>query len=170
MFRSNFNISEERTRRWIRDRILENPNAILFMIYVNGKKVGNLGTDKFDEKTNSAELENYMKDPTFEFPGLMTIVERPYLKWMFDGLKLSKIVTHVFSDNDKIINVHIRCGGWRIAKVIPLKRVFTSDGWKWEKTELKSEDGFAERYFNKMEVTRKDLMKNFEDINYEILG
>lgn len=169
MFGTNFTISEERTKNWIKNRIIENHESFLAGIFIDDKLVGHMGVDKYNEKTNVAELENYMKDPLYNFPGLITIVERPFLKWLFDYLRLSKIVTHVFSDNYKIINVHLRCGGWTISKTITLKRIDTPDGWKWEKTELKSPDEIAERYFLEMEITRENLMKNFDDAKFEIL-
>ena len=37
-----------------------------------------------------------MKDPLCNLPGAMTIVEKVYLKWMFDDLKLSKITGFLF--------------------------------------------------------------------------
>jgi len=169
MFGTNFAISQERTKNWIKHSIIEKSDSFLAGICIDDKLVAHMGVDKYNEKTNVAELENYIKDPTYNFPGLITIVERPFLKWMFDYLKLSKIVTHVFSDNYKIINVHLRCGGWTISKAIPLKRIDIPDGWKWEKTELKSPDEIAERYFLEMEITRDNLMKNFGDTKFEIL-
>jgi len=168
MFGTDFKMSEERTRRWIRKDNLDNPDQILFMIYLEDKKIGNIGTNLYDEKTNSAELYNIMKDPNLNYPGLITTIEKVYLKWMFDGLKLSKIRGRLFSENYKMMNVHIRCG-WVIANVIPLKRKFTEDGLIWDEIELKSEDEWAERYNNAIELTRENLIKNFGDIKYEII-
>ena len=64
MFATNFKMSEKRTRRWIREKLLPDSGAILFIIYVENKKVGNIGSNLYDEKTNSAELDNMMKDPS----------------------------------------------------------------------------------------------------------
>lgn len=168
MFGTNFKMSKEKTKQWIKKDNLDNPDQILFMIYLEDKKIGNIGTNLYDEKTNSAELYNIMKDPNLNYPGLITTIEKVYLKWMFDGLKLSKICGRLFSDNYKMMNVHLRCG-WVIAGVIPLKRKFNENGWIWDKMELKSEDEWAERYNNAIELTRESLMKNFGDIKYEIL-
>ena len=52
MFATVFEVTERRTRIWIRKNILENPNCILFIIYVNGKMVGNVGIDKYNEENN----------------------------------------------------------------------------------------------------------------------
>ena len=167
MFGTVFEVSEKRTKVWIKKNILDNPNCILFLIYVNEKMVGNVGIDNYDEKSNSVELENYMKDPEFDFPGLMTIIERPFLKWIFEGLKVSKITTHIFSDNYKMLNIHARCGGWKTTDAIPLKRVITSDGWKWEKVRLKK-DELGERYYHRLEITRENFLKFNKDVKYKI--
>lgn len=167
MFATDFHMSEKKTKNWIKKNILENPDRILFMIYVDNKKIGNIGTALYDEKINSASLDNMMKDPNYTYPGIMTIVEKAYLKWMFDGLKLSKITGFLFSDNYKMMSIHKKCG-WIILKVIPVKHIITKDGSRWEKIASKSSNEVAERYFNIIELTRENLMKNFGNIEYKI--
>lgn len=168
MFASNFTISEELNKKWISQKRSISDQTILFIIYLDGVKVGNIGTNLFNEKENFAELDNMMKDPNCEEKGLMTIVEKVYLKWMFDYLKLSKIRGRLFTDNFKMLNVHLECG-WRIVDVLPLRREYTNDGWIWKETKLESENAFGERYFHLIELTKEKLMKNFGDINYEIM-
>ena len=168
MFGTNFEMSEERTKKWIQKNLRENPEWILFMIYVDGEKYGNMGSDLYDKKTNSAILDNIMKDPNQNYPGVMTVVEKTYLRWMFDGLKLSKITGDLFSDNYKMMNLHYKCG-WTIVDAVPLKRVFENGGWRWEKKELKSESEYGERYFFHLEITKERLMEKFGEIKYEIM-
>lgn len=169
MFGTNFEMSEERTKKWIQKNLNENPEWILFLIYVDNKKYGNMGTDLYDKTTNSAVLDNIMKDLKQNYPGLMTMVEKTYLRWMFDELKLSKITGDLFSDNYKMMNLHYKCG-WTISDVVPLKRVYTEDGWIWGKMELKSEEEYGERYFWHLEITKEKLMKKFGNIEYEVLN
>ena len=168
MFASNFRMNEERTKKWINQKRSTPDQSILFMIYLDGKKVGNIGADMFNENENSVELDNMMKDPNCHESGLMTIVEKVYLKWMFDNLKLSKICGRLFTDNFRMLNAHLACG-WKIIDVFPMKKELTDDGWIWKETKLQSEDEFGERYFHVIELTREDLMKKFGDIEYEIL-
>ncbi len=168
MFATNFQMNEERTKKWVRNKLHEN-DSILFIIYANREKIGNIGTDLYDEKTNSAELDNMMKVPSCNIRGIMTVVEKVYLKWMFDYLKLSKIRGQLFSDNYKMMNAHIKCG-WKTIRVLPLKKTITDDGWVWEEKKLESNDITVERCFNAIELTKEDLMQKFGDINYEILS
>ena len=91
MFATDFVISEEKTKNWIKHDVLENPDKIVFLIYVENRKIGIISTSNYDENTNSCILDTMMKEPTFFLPGLMTTIEKVYLKWMFDELAISKI-------------------------------------------------------------------------------
>jgi hypothetical protein len=109
-----------------------------------------------------------MKDPTYKLPGLMTIIEKVYLKWMFDGLNLSKITGFLFSDNEKMMNIHQKCG-WATIDVVPIQKISTDEGIKWEKISSKLDNVKVERYFNLIELTKENLMKHFDNIEYQIL-
>ena len=167
MFATDFKMSEERTKKWIQKKLGKN-HSILFIIYTNGEKIGTIGTDLYDEKTNFAELDTIMKDPSCNISGVMTFVHKVYLKWMFDYLKLSKIYARVFSDNYKAINLYERCG-FLTVNTISLKKIITDDGWIWEE-KLSSDDIPIERCFDVVELTKENLIQKFGDINYEILS
>ncbi len=166
MFATDFEMTEDKTRNWINNLILGNPERILFIIYFDGKKIGCIGNGGYDKKNNSSRLDNMMKDPLYDLPGVMTIVEKVYLKWMFDDLRLSKITGFLFSDNSKMINIHEKCG-WITTDIVPIKKNFTEEGIRWEEITTKQNNENVERYFNKIELTRENLMKNFDDIKYK---
>ena len=168
MFATDFEMTEDKTRNWIKNLILENSGRILFMIYFDNKKIGCIGNGGYDEKNNSSRLDNMMKDPLCNLPGAMTIVEKVYLKWMFDDLKLSKITGFLFSDNSRMLNIHKKCG-WITVDVVPIKKIFTEEETRWEEITTKPNNENVERYFNKIELTRENIMKNFDDIKYRLL-
>jgi len=168
MFATDFEMTEDKTRNWIKNLILGNTGRILFMIYFDNKKIGCIGNGGYDEKNNSSRLDNMMKDPLCNLSGAMTIVEKVYLKWMFDDLKLSKITGFLFSDNSRMINIHKKCG-WITVDVVPIKKIFTEEETRWEEITTKPNDENIERYFNKIELTRENIMKNFDDIKYKLL-
>jgi RimJ/RimL family protein N-acetyltransferase len=167
MFSSYFDITIERTKQWIVES-LEKKDWIQFLVYVNGEKIGTIGNNRYDKSNNSAELDNLAKFFETEYRGLFNIVEKVYLKWMFDTLKLDKITEKLFTDNYTALNSHLKCG-FKILGVIPSKRKFTNDGWVWENIILDSDDEFGERYYHKIELSKKDLIKNFEKIKFRIL-
>ena len=168
MFATDFEMTEDKTRNWIKNLILGNTGRILFMIYFDNKKIGCIGNGGYDEKNNSSRLDNMMKDPLCNLSGAMTIVEKVYLKWMFDDLKLSKITGFLFSDNSRMINIHKKCG-WITVDVVPIKKIFTEEETRWEEITTKPNNENVGRYFNKIELTRENIMKNFDDIKYRLL-
>ena len=167
-FGSDFDIDENKTKKWIKNEVLLNADKIVFMIYANKQKIGIISTSDFDKQTNSAILDTMMKDPEFELPGLMTTIEKIYLKWMFDELNLSKIRGFLFSDNEKMMKIHTKCG-WKLIEIAPIEQVKTEEGTKWKIITSKKSERQIERYYNLIELTRNDLMKNFNDIEYRIL-
>jgi len=167
-FGSDFEINENKTRKWINDGVLSNIDKIVFMIYVNGQKIGIISTSDFHEESNSAILDTMMKDPEFELPGLMTTIEKVYLKWMFDELKLSKIRGFLFSDNENMMKIHEKCG-WKLKEVVPIEQKITNEGTRWEIIRSNESEYEITRYYNLIELTREDLMKNFNEIKYKIM-
>jgi len=102
---------------------------------------------------NSIDIWNVIRGVRGFAPGLMEHIEKIFIKWIFNELQISKIQLKVFSDAHKAINLYERCGLLTINS-IPMKRIFTEDGWKWVETELKSETECAERYLNIMEIKK----------------
>ena len=52
---------------------------------------------------------------------------------------------------------------------LPVEISKTKDGIKWVKSTLKKPKRDIERYYNIIELVREDLMKNFNDIQCEVL-
>ena len=64
------------------------------------------------------------------------------------------------------VAIHKKCG-WRKVNEIPLKLVKTEEGTQW--VEIKNSHDIPERFFDEIEITYKDLMKNFGNIKFEFL-
>ncbi len=155
---TKFKGTMQRTKKWIVEQILNNPERIAFMILVDEQKIGHFGITDFTEDDNSVWFENGIRGVRKSLPGLMEAVERKLITWLFEDVKLSKIKLRLFSDNVKPINLHERCGFLTIDS-IPIKRIFTEEGWEWEKMKLESDEEFGERYYNVMELTKEYWVK-----------
>ena len=83
---------------------------------------------------------------------------------MFDGLKLSKIQGLLFRDNFPALNLHLSCG-FQVVETFPIKKILSNDGWAWKKIDPKSETNLVERYFNIIELSRENLIKNMDEID-----
>ena len=67
-----------------------------------------------------------------------------------------------------MINIHKKCG-WITVDVVPIKKIFTEEETRWEEIATKPNNENVGRYFNKIELTRENIMKNFDDIKYRLL-
>jgi len=159
MFLTDFIMTEENTKKWI-ENIICNDNRILFMIYLNGEKVGTIGTNGYESDQNCAQLDCLMKKPTCSVPWLIPIVEIAYLKWMFEYLGLSMIKGILFMDNFPSLNLHLNCG-FKIVKKIPVEKIILKSSSIWK--EIKNKDIKAKRQLCEINIFKKDLL-TFEEI------
>ena len=154
-FPEKFHATKDGTKQWLREDVYDKSDRILFLIILNGKKIGHIGTYRYNSINNSAEIDNVLRSIRGNVPGLMEKVTKFMINWMFNDLDLSKVCLKVFSDNFKAINLYERCGMFTVG-MIPLKQNFTNDGWQWQETTL-NKDEYADRYFSIME-TKKFLI------------
>ena len=133
---------------------------------MDNKKIGCIGHGGYNEKENSSQLDNMMKDPSCNISGIMTIVEKVYLKWMFEFFELSKITGYLFSDNEKMMRVHLECG-WKLIDKVPIKKKIENECSVWEICKESSNEKI-ERYFNIIELEKENLLENFQKIEYKV--
>ena len=154
MYPVKFHATITGTCKWLEEQVYNKDDRILFLIILDGKKIGHIGTYRFDQAENSAEIDNVLRSVRQNHPGLMEKVTKFLINWMLNDLQLSKVTLKVFSDNHKAINLYERCGMLTVG-MIPLRREFTPDGWKWQETKLRDEE-YADRYFSIMEIKKSD--------------
>lgn len=152
-FPEKFTATVSGTKKWLKEQVFEKDDRILFMILLNNQKIGHIGTYRYDKDRNSAEIDNVVRAVRSDTPGVMEKVTNHLIVWLLNDLGLDKVRLKVFSDNYKAINLYERCGMLTVG-MIPLKRVYTNHGWKWEEIELRNEQ-YADRYFSVMEVGKK---------------
>jgi len=161
-FDTKFEGNYERTRKWIKEDIIKNPNRILFLIFSDNKKIGHIGIDHYDDSKNLAQIQNVLLGTKNGLPpNTMEDVLTSMFEWMFDELGLSKIQLNVFSDNFKAINLYEKCQMVTINS-IPLKRNYTDDGWKWEELKERKKEEYPERWFNLMEISKEFFLMFFK--------
>ena len=154
---SYFIPTESKTKRWLHSNIINNKDNILFLILVDGKKVGHIGLSDYDKKAKSVSIRSVVKGENIVFPRLMEIVSKGLLDYSFEKLDILKIKIRVFSDNFKAINLYERCGLLTINSV-PMRRVFTEEGWTWKECSIEyNNNHYAERNMNIMEIYRNNV-------------
>jgi len=157
-FGSKFEPSEDRTKKWLKEQIIEKPDRILFLIIYNNKKIGHIGLCNFNRSSNSGEIDNVLRGRKIGPYNIMEIALRSILRLGFEYFELSKIWLKVFSDNYKAINLYERSGLLTI-KSSPIKRFFVKDGWNWREVKLRK-NSLPERFFSIMEITTQDFKNN----------
>ena len=146
-FGGGFKVTNARTRKWLKDLVLDKDDRILFMIEdQEGNSWGHLGFNRFDPKDNSCELDNVVRG-TSGISGLMTDCVEAIVKWGFGNLKIENMYLSTYLDNKKAIALYKRCGFVQIGKV-PLKRIRRDGELVWVEAEKESKTG-ARRYFAK---------------------
>ena len=161
-FDTKFEGNYERTRKWIKEDLIKNPNRILFLIFSDNTKIGHIGIDHYDDSKNLAQIQNVLLGTKNGLPpNTMEDVLISMFEWMFDELGLSKIQLNVFSDNFKAINLYEKCQMVTINS-IPLKRNYTDDGWKWEELKERKKEEYPERWFNLMEISKEFFLMFFK--------
>ena len=70
-----------------------------------------------------------------------------------------------------MMNIHTKCG-WVITDVVPIEKIPLNENSEsiWRTMDSDLENIKPSRYFNLIELNRKNLMKNFKDIEYEVVG
>tara|TARA_B100000378_G_C17996864_1_gene395778 strand:+ start:407 stop:1054 length:648 start_codon:yes stop_codon:yes gene_type:complete len=158
-FHTEFSPTEEKSQKWIK-KILDDPQRILFMIFLDGKKIGQTGLNTYVESENSIDVTGTIKDKSVKDHRIMEYARKALIRWAFEYLDVSKVIIRHFSDNYKAINLSERCGLLPINS-IPMKRKIINNELSWRKTTLNSDKEIAERYLIVMGITRENFYKNF---------
>lgn len=150
-FDTKFLPTPEKTRKWIEEKILQEKQRILFLIFYDNQKIGHLGLDLFRPEDNSIFICDVMRGERGFAPGLMVVVFKQFIKWLQNELKISIIRLRVFHDDEKAISLYKKCG-LKKSQSIPMKKEITEEGWKW--IEQENDNKVAERFFQVMEIKK----------------
>jgi perosamine synthetase len=145
-FPSQFKVTEEGTRRWYSEQVIQAPDRILFMVETaQGVPVGHLGLFRFEFNDRTCEIDNVIRGRDDVWLGAMTLATLALRDWTFDTLAVRNLCLRVFSDNERGIALYERCGfkeTWRI----PLRRVVEGEERRWLETPY-ARPGETQRYF-----------------------
>ena len=68
-----FNVSEKRTKQWLKKSYIFRDDQILFLIIINNKKIGHIGIIDYNKSENCAEIGHVLRGDRENFPGVMKI-------------------------------------------------------------------------------------------------
>lgn len=142
-FYSQFEVTLERTTKWFKERVINAPDRLLFLIDVDNEYIGHVGLFRFDFENNTCEIDNIVRGEP-KFPGIMENAIKEMMCWGKEVLGLKNYSLQVISDNKKAIKLYHKLSFIDTSRV-PLIQVNGNDGMEW--TEAPKEyDQNAERY------------------------
>lgn len=123
-FLSVFETTEERTRRWLRDTLLKDPNRALFKIMTPDERfVGHIGAICHP---SHVEYDYYIKGEKVDVPDFAITVAKRFLFWVCEVTAMDTILGRVRSDNVAAVDFHMRTG-FKINRRFPLRIDRVSD-------------------------------------------
>lgn len=96
-FFTNFETSEARTKSWIENSILSSETQMLFLIYCDGKLIGQYGFK--DLTVTSAFMDNLIRGVSGGHPKLMERAIIALVAWLFENHDIQSVGGSVLSDN-----------------------------------------------------------------------
>lgn len=129
---SVFRVTEEGTRKWVKDQLVNREDRILFMVIApNNQPIGHLGLSNFNFCEKEAEIDNVVRGVATVIPGIMTMALDALSDWSFEKIHLRRLFLRVFFDNQRAIKLYERCG-FKGVKRIPLHKFVEGDNIKYE--------------------------------------
>ena len=129
---STFEITTERTERWLDHLIIGRDDRLLFMIQtLDGRYLGHVGYSNFRYEEKTAEIDAILRGVKGEAPGIMTFALRTLLWWGKTVIRLEHIELTTGPDNLKAQALYRRCGFVAKKKKAMIK-VIKEDEVRWD--------------------------------------
>lgn len=133
-FPSQFKVTFEGTKVWLKEKLLDEKFRILFMIETPyGKPIGHIGLFRFNFVEKTCEIDNVIRGEK-DIPGIMTFAIKTLMDWSRNYLAVQKFYLQVFSDNKRAVALYGRCG-FIITREVPLKKIKENDRTIWKEDE-----------------------------------
>lgn len=132
---STFEITTERTEKWLDNLIIGREDRLLFMIEtLEHDYIGHVGYSNFCYETRTAEIDSILRGVKNVYPGIMTFSIKSLLKWGKETLNLENIELSTDTDNVKSQALYKRCGFVIKSKKAMVKKVLP-DEVRWDMAE-----------------------------------
>ena len=108
-FFTQFEVTGERTKRWLNEVVVKDDTRILFLIVdATNRLTGHVGACSIRE--DSAELDNFIRGTRGGDPKLMLLSGLSLIGWLHGVLKIEKIHARVLADNFRTLSVYEAAG------------------------------------------------------------
>jgi perosamine synthetase len=126
-FPTRFPVSAERTARWLRERLLDVEDRLLFLVVTkHGRIVGHLGIAGASNREERVEIDNVLRGEKDAEPGTMSAAMWALLDWIEEYLAPQETFLRVLASNEHAIAFYKRLR-FDESGLIPLRRVVDGD-------------------------------------------
>lgn len=149
-FMTQFNATQERTEKWLKNVVLANPEQLLFLIYCKDNLIGQFGFKELNG--NSVFLDNLMRGESGGHPLLMRYAVSAMVTWLFDVMKVNEVYGFIFANNAMSLKLH-KDLGFSFTEKYPLNKQVDGEEITWvvgKTGELSTDD----KYYQKIVMTR----------------
>lgn len=121
-FTTQFPVTEEGTRKWLKNEILQADDRILFFVDdVKLTPIGQVGLRHYDPQKQECEFDNLIRGRKGEYGNLMIYALIALGVWCMKVLDLQRGYLHVLADNFRATHIYEKLG-FEEMKRVPLKK------------------------------------------------
>lgn len=128
-FPAQFPVTQKRTRDWLKHRVIDESDRLLFMVEERGIYKGHVGLFRFDFEAKSCEIDNIVKGRKGK-KGMMERAIRAMMLWGEDALGIAYYTLQTTSDNVRALALYERMG-FVETKRVPLEYKKSENGGEW---------------------------------------
>lgn len=128
-FPSQFKVTLSETKKWLRDKVINAPDRLLFIINIDDEYIGHIGLFRFNFNDTACEIDNIVRGVN-KYPGIMQNAISHLLQWGKKELLLKNYTLKTSSDNHKALKLYKKLG-FISYKEVPLIQVSKKGCKKW---------------------------------------
>lgn len=128
-FQAIFKITADGTKIWLKEKVMDVPDRLLFMIKVKNQYIGHIGLFRFNFNKKICEIDNIMRGKPL-YPGIMKEAIKLMMEWGKNNLELTRYGLQTSSDNEKALRLYQKLG-FAEKKRLPLIQIEIGDRKEW---------------------------------------
>jgi RimJ/RimL family protein N-acetyltransferase len=117
-FPAIFPISDERTKNWLEEKVINVKDRLLFLIEIENEYIGHVGLWHFDFENMACDIDNLIRG-VYKYPGIIDNVMELLHSWARAELGIKDFYLQTLLENTPAIRLHTRLG-YEVIKKVPL--------------------------------------------------
>lgn len=154
-FPTQFTVTFEGTRYWLKEKVLDDKDRILFFVHFKGDDpFAHAGFDRWQENSRAWSIDNVLRGNTPKgSKGAMSVALKAIMEWAYSELHVDRLSLMVFDDNNRAKKLYSGVG-FTIIKKEPLIERTENDITVWKTAD---DIGKARRFHTHMIHDKKSI-------------